>query len=148
MTLLPARWIAIFALCAIAAPGQSRPVDVQRGSPERKAILDALRPTVEKDLKQKVQFVVHSLKMQKGFAFAQLEPQKPGGAPIDYSRTRYAEAIKAGAFDNFINALLRKEKKRWRLLRYSLGATDVPYVNWDREFKAPRALFGLPPNGH
>lgn len=122
-------------------------MDVKRDSAERKAILDAVRPAIEKDLKQKVVFIVRGLKTQQGFAFAQLEPQKPGGAPVDYSRTRYAEAIRAGAFDNGISALLRKEKKRWRLLRYSIGATDVPYVDWDREFRAPRALFGLRPRG-
>lgn len=142
----PSRWLALPVLIAVtAALGQSRPVEVKPTSPERKAILDALRHANEKDLKQKVVFVVRSMKTQKGFAFAQLEPRRVGGAQIDYSHTRYAEAIQAGAFDDGINALLRKDKKGWRLLRYSLGATDVPYVDWDRDFKAPRPLFGLPP---
>jgi hypothetical protein len=110
-------------------------------SPERKAILDALRPAVENSLKQKVVFKVDRLRVMDGFAFLQAQPLQPNEKPIDYSKTEYAEAYANGAFDDRVDALLRWNGERWRTVKWVLGATDVAWENWPDETGAPADLF-------
>lgn len=68
-------------------------------------------------------------------------PQRPGGKRMNYEGTPYEEAIKEGAFDDWVCALLRKERDKWRVVRYVIGATDVAYEGWDEEFNAPSDIF-------
>lgn len=119
------------------------PYTPERGSQERKAILDALRVPVEKQLKQSVIFKVDHFKVQSGWAFILGRPQKPDGSQIEYSGTVYQDAVDAGAFDDGIVALLRNTKGKWRVTQFVIGATDVPYVDWDKKYRAPRAIFKL-----
>jgi len=88
---------------------QSAAYTPKQGSPERTAIMDALRKPVEEKLKQKVIFNVSHLKVQDGWAFLYGTPQQPGGKPIDYSITPFKEEYKEGGFDNNFSALLRKK---------------------------------------
>ncbi|MBC8104318.1 MAG: hypothetical protein H7Z41_17215 [Cytophagales bacterium] len=116
------------------------------GSAERRQITDALRVPVAKALKQKVVFEIRRLKVLQGWAFLDGAPRQPGGKPINYEKTPYAEAKKEGAFDDGVVALLKRSPRgKWTVVTYALGATDVPYVDWDRRYRAPRAIFGLPP---
>jgi hypothetical protein len=115
------------------------------GSAERKAILDALRVPVEKQLSQPVIFVVGRLQVQDGFAFVQGRPVQPNGAAIDYSRTPYAQAQQAGAFSGEVFGLLHWSDGTWRVLTHNLGATDVTWLDWPQEYGAPQAIF--PPTG-
>jgi hypothetical protein len=123
---------------------QAGPITPERGSPERKAILDALRGPVEKQLRQSVVFKVNHLKLQNGWAFLLGVPQQPDGNAIDYSGTAYAEAQEAGAFDDGIVALLHLTGGKWRVVQYVIGATDVPYVDWNKKYRAPKAIFPMP----
>ena len=69
--------VTLFALAlAAAAPA---PV-------ERKAVLNALRPAVEAKLGSDVQFVVHVIRVEDGWAFVMADPQRKGGKPIDGRR--------------------------------------------------------------
>jgi hypothetical protein len=52
------------------------------GSPEREAILDALRPTFEKVLGKPIEFRVSSLRVAAGFAWVVVHPQRANGMPI------------------------------------------------------------------
>src|SRR6185369_10035115 len=79
-----------------------------KGSPERKAILDELRIPVEKSLKQKIVFVADNFNVYGNWAYVGGTPQGPNGAAPNYSKTDYAHAIKSGAFDNNFFALLKK----------------------------------------
>jgi hypothetical protein len=112
-----------------------------KGSPERKAILDALRVPVEKKLKQPVVFKIDHFKVQNGWAFLLAAPQRPDGGAIDYRDTVYQEAVDAGAFDNGVVALVHNMNGKWKLVQYVIGATDVPYVDWDKTYRAPRGIF-------
>ena len=125
-------------LCASTAVAQYTP---EKGSVERKAITDALRVPVEKKLKQSVVFNIDHLKVQDGWAFMFGAPRKPGGGTLDYSKTSYAEAERLGMFDDNISALLHKVRGRWRVVRYVIGATDVPYIGWDEKYGAPSGIF-------
>jgi hypothetical protein len=113
----------------------------EKGSAERKAIMDALRLPVEKKLNQPVIFKIDHLKVQNGWAFLTATPQKPDGSNPDYRGTAYQEAIEAGAFDNGVVALLHNVNGKWKVINYVIGATDVPYVDWDKTYHAPRAIF-------
>ena len=123
-----------------ARQGPSTP---ERGSPERKAILEALRVPVEKQLKQSIVFKIDHFKVQGNWAFLTAVPQRPNGSAVNYSGTIYQEAVDAGAFDDGIVALLRNVKGKWRVVEYVIGATDVPYVDWDKEYKAPKGIFNV-----
>lgn len=152
--------LACALLCAVAvapppAQGQENrpstaparaagPRDVGAADPLRKALLDALRPTVEKDLGQPVQFVVTTLRMQDNWVFAVVTPQTKAGGRIDYMKTHHAERIREGAFDGgYVQALLRNDGGRWTVKDFAVGPTDVYYAGWPDEFGAPYALFGL-----
>jgi hypothetical protein len=122
------------------AQGTSSP---KQGSAERRAIMEALRVPVERQLKQKTVFVINHLKVKQGWAFLTGRPQQPDGKPINYKKTPYASALEAGAFDDGISALLHQKGKKWVVVQYSIGATDVPWEDWDKRFKAPSAIFKL-----
>jgi hypothetical protein len=134
-------FVLITLLVAPASSAQSRAYTPDKGSAERKAITDALRVPVEKKLKQEVIFKIDHLKVQNGWAFLMGTPRRPDGGQIDYRYTPYAEAQKAGAFDDGVMALLHKVGGQWRVVQYVIGATDVAYLGWDRKFRAPLAIF-------
>lgn len=113
----------------------------RQGHPERKALLNALRTVVQKELKKPVQFKVDHLKVQHGWAFLRGVPQRPGGKTMGYQGTPYQEAITLGVFDDWICALLRKQGGKWRVVTYAIGATDVAYDGWDKQYQAPAAIF-------
>lgn len=113
-------------------------------NPLRRPILDALRPAIEADLGQPVQFVVQSLKAQNGWAFAIVRPQQLNGREIDFRRTRYGEYMDQGSWDGPTTyALLRNTGGRWRTVDFVIGPTDVAWEGWPQEHGAPRAIFTL-----
>lgn len=133
--------IALIALFLCQAFAQSQSYTPERGTPERQAITDALRLPVQKQLKTKVIFKIDHLKVQHGWAFMKGMPQQPNGNAVDYHGTPYQSAIDAGAFDDGIVALLRKRGGKWQVVQYVIGATDVPYVEWDQKYHAPSEIF-------
>jgi hypothetical protein len=122
---------------------ETGPYTPERGSPVRKAIVDSLRLPIEKQLKQPVIFKISHLKAQNGWAFLLGVPQRPDGSAIDYKGTIYQSALDAGAFDDGIVALLHNVNGKWRVVQYVIGATDVPYVEWDKKYRAPKEIFKL-----
>lgn len=132
--------LSIVLLFAWAASAQSV-YTPEKGSDERKAILDALRVPVEKELKQKVQFAVNDFNVSGNWAFLGGEPQNSAGERPDYTGTEYAEAIEADMFDNNFFALLKKTGKKWKVVKYYIGCTDVCYATWWKDHKAPKAIF-------
>jgi hypothetical protein len=152
---LPAAFAVAFAILApglpaSAAPAQKaqaahseQPRDIGRGDPLRKVLLDALRPSIERDLVQPVQFVVKALRKQGGWVFVSATVQTPSGAPIDFRRTRYGEAQREGMFDGgSVYALLQQAGAGWRVRDFVVGPTDVAYAAWPEEYGVPRTLFG------
>ena len=113
----------------------------EKGSPERKAILDALRIPVERDLKQPIVFVPDNFKVQGTWAFVSGTPQAPGGGAPNYAGTKYAEEESEGAFDNNFFALLRKTNGKWGVTKYAIGCTDVCFADWWKRYRAPKAIF-------
>ncbi len=112
-----------------------------KGSEERKAIIDALRIPVERDLKQKIVFNAENFRVMGSWAFIGGDPQTPGGGRPNYRGTRYWEAVRSDAFDNNFFALMRKTAGKWRVVTYAIGCTDVCYADWWRRHRAPKAIF-------
>src|SRR5262245_1372085 len=96
---------------------------VKPGSPERRQIADALRSVVAKELNKAVVFRIDALNVQDEWAFLRGVPLEKSGQRIDYRGTRYQALIDAGTFDDWICALLVKERGRWRVVTHVIGAT-------------------------
>jgi hypothetical protein len=112
-----------------------------KNSAERTEILNALRVPVEKKLKQKISFSVSHFKVGRNWAFLSGEPQNARGGRPDYRKTPYRDAVDSGAFDNNIFALLKKTGGKWTVVTYAIGCTDVCYLEWQTDHKAPKAIF-------
>src|SRR5687767_9558593 len=96
------RALLLVLLTSLIAPSllAQRAATPKMGSPERKAIMDALRVPIQKKLKKKVVFKVDHIKVQNGWAFLYGVPQQPNGKAMDYKGTVYEQAIKDGMFDD------------------------------------------------
>lgn len=141
------RVVALLALVGLALPaGAQRPTTPPPGSPLRKAILDALRRPVEKELRPPIVFQVRTLRVLPGWAFVSAEPQRPEGKPVDFRKIpMYRELIDQQIFDGpSLYALLQQVRGRWKYITHVIGPTDVAWADWDERFGAPRALLPLP----
>jgi hypothetical protein len=123
--------LTLLGLCAPAAapaqPGASATAPAPPGSPQRRAILNALRPAVEARLGPNVEFVVTAINVRQGHAFVIAEPQRRGGRRID------GYAIFGRDFETMdgltTTAILRFQYGRWNLVEHAIGATDVWYCD-------------------
>lgn len=129
--------IFIFAAASFAQTAYTPAKD----SAERKAILNALRQPIEKELKQKIQFSIQNFKVQGVWAFVNGEPQNASGGEPNYRITTYADDVKEGIFDNNFQALLKKTGGKWKVVVYAIGCTDVCWLGWDEQYQAPKAIF-------
>jgi hypothetical protein len=137
--------VAVLVLAFSAtAQAQQRPHTPERGSPERQALMDALREPVRREVGKSAIFEVRELRVLGDWAFADVSPREPDGSPLDYSGTPMGEAWRDGLVDDGMYALLRRTGGRWRVLRYAIGPTDVAWIPWQEELNAPRALFPYP----
>jgi hypothetical protein len=112
-----------------------------KGSPERTAVLNSLRPIVEQELKQKVTFVINSINLQGGWVFVDGRLRTLEGRVPDWKNTSYAQAAKYGAQSDGISAVLKRTNGHWRVIVKAIGCTDVCYVDWWKRYKAPKAIF-------
>ena len=131
-------------LIALRIEAQQRAHVPPRGSAERRAVMDGLRPTIERELKQPVIFEVRTMRVLGAWAFVEALPRRPDGSAVSYRGTPFQEAIELGVFDEGIFALLRRGPGGWRVVRYAIGPTDVAWDGWDREVGAPRGVFPYP----
>lgn len=128
-----------------SAGAQSKPYTPKPGSFERKLLMDTLRVPVETKLHRPVIFQVSALRVQNGWAFLSGVPMKPNGKAMDYKGTVYAQAASDhNVFGGGIDALLHKTRGKWHVVTFNIGASDVVYTDWDKQYHAPRAIFGLP----
>ncbi|NOT47961.1 MAG: hypothetical protein HOP17_09480 [Acidobacteria bacterium] len=135
-----AGFTVIAIACGISAQSVYTP---DKGSSERKAILDALRVPVERELKQKIVFVADKFNVQGNWAFVGGIPRSSDGGEPNYRNTVYFEAKNEGAFDNNFFGLVRKTGGKWKVVKFAIGCTDVCYAEWWKETKAPKAIFDI-----
>lgn len=132
--------LLLIVTAAMSAAAQSV-YTPEKGSTERKAILDALRVPVERELKQKIVFAANTFNVLGSWTFIFGTMQTPEGGQPDFSRTRYAEAQREGFFDNNFQALIKKTAGKWTVVKFQIGCTDVCYTEWWRQYRAPKAIF-------
>lgn len=107
-----------------AAQGYAEP---HRGSADRSALMDALRPHAEELYGAPVQFVIGDLRVAGDVGFAAVGVQRPGGGQIDLTAT---PGWQSGYFmadaDNLSGQVLyRKSGGTWVAVYHVFGATDV-----------------------
>src|SRR4051812_33499135 len=107
----------VATITAVSAQAVHSP---DKTSPERKAILDTLRIPVERDLKQKVAFIVENLNVSSNWAFVSGTPQSATGGEPDYKITKYWQAKRDGMFDNNYFALLKRTAGNWKVVKYQI----------------------------
>ncbi|WP_426238418.1 hypothetical protein [Pararhizobium sp. DWP1-1-3] len=113
-----------------------------KGSSERAAIMDTLRPAVEAEMRGPVEFVVTTIRVTPNWAFVQVEPQRPGGGAIDPEKTGFAGDT--DMMDGLtVYALMGFQAGRWNLIDHMVGPTDVGYAGWQQRYGIPAALLGL-----
>lgn len=114
-----------------------------KGSELRTSILDAARPTFATEIGGPIEFVVTKLNVMDQWAYGDVKLQRPGGAPIDWSATKFAEDYAQGMFDPEHNLFLLAEGgDGWSLVEYAIGPTDVAWDWWRQQHKLPAELFG------
>ena len=129
--------VLVFAFSALAQSVHTP----EKGSAERTAIFNVLRVPVEKELKQKVQFSVEHLNVQGVWAFFDGAIKNAAGGEPNFKGTEYQKRIDVDAFDNNIFALLKQTGGKWKIVTYQIGCTDVCYLPWAKDYKAPRSIF-------
>jgi len=113
----------------------------QVGDPNRKGILDALRPVVEQATGGPVLFVIEVLRTDGHWAYVQGVPQRPGGRPVDWTRTAYAQAWNADMMSDVVMGLVVRRGGTWTLVDHVIGPTDVYWYGWVDRYSLPEALF-------
>lgn len=114
------------------------------GSPERKAILDSVRPAVQQTLKGEVVFVVGTISTYKNWAFVNAYPQRKDGRRFDIVKLYGKETSQMMGEGLRVTALLQRIGSQWVLVDHRVGATDVWYMDYcdHKVHKVPKELLG------
>jgi hypothetical protein len=114
----------------------------EKGSELRASILDAARSTFEKETGGPIEFVISRLAVLDEWAYGEVKLQRPGGKPIDWSKTKFAEDEKEGMFDPAQSLFLLQEGgDGWTLVEFAVGPTDVAWDWWRQQHNIPKSLF-------
>jgi hypothetical protein len=142
--------IAIIALLYLSLLSTGANVSAQvysptRSDPERKAILDAIRPHAERDLGPPVEFVIYELNVSGAFAFMSGNAQRQGGKAINPRTTPYAKRYGLDELEMWdcchVEAVLQKSGNGWRVLETHVGSSDAWFAGWcDR---VPKRLISI-----
>ncbi len=134
--------LSLFLMAGVTLGAAAQSVyEPSRGSAERRDILNAIRPMVEARVGPPVEFVVSWMRSGAGWAFVNVNPQRPGGGRIDPFLTTFAS--QAEYMDGLSTyALLRYQYDRWNLVDFVVGPTDV---FWDGDPLYAQVPPGLTP---
>ncbi|HWT03565.1 MAG TPA: hypothetical protein VN256_25170 [Pyrinomonadaceae bacterium] len=108
--------------------------------PESAAILEALSMPVSKDLRQKITFSTEKIRVQGDWAFVSGQAKNAEGGAPNWKLTKYQEFIDTNDFEDNLFALLKKKNGKWRVVTYMMNCHDVCYLDWDKRYKAPKAI--------
>jgi hypothetical protein len=114
-----------------------------RGSPLRAELLEAARPAFVAETGGAIEFVAKRLAVLDDWAFGDISLRRPGGKPIDWSKTKFAEDLRYDMFNpDYAFFLLKKTNGAWSVAEISVGPTDVVWDGWRQQYNIPDALFG------
>lgn len=127
-------------LPATAAAAEGGAIAAAPSPAQRRAILDAIRPAVEAQLGPAVEFVVHDIRVVRGWAFVAATPQRRGGRPID-GHDYFPDFEQMGGLE--VQAVLRLRGGRWTVVEQAIGATDVWYCDMGPPGLTPACALGM-----
>ena len=107
----------------------------------KKAALEALNAPVSKKLTLPTQLEVGDYQTHANYAFVVASVRQSNGSPVDFNKTPFKSAYANGVFTDGVFGLLKYDNGRWKVIEYSLGATDMPFGCWWKVHKVPKALF-------
>lgn len=132
-----------FSVATVAQPSPAGVIAIERGHPLRSVLLDAARPTFVAETNGDVEFVVRRLTVWGPWAFGQVKPQRPGGSPIDWARTAYADIHAQcdldGDGESYV--LMIRHSGSWVVHEFAIGPTDVVWAGWADEYYLPAKMF-------
>ena len=122
------------------------------GAALRKQLLDTIRVPTEEHLGQPVVFKVNTLRATDNWAFFVGEAIQPNGKPIDYRKSKEFKqdrkatqiGLDAGVLYGGVDALLKKEGTKWKIIAVTYDATDVHWLDYEKRFGVPRNLIADP----
>lgn len=133
---------ALMAAIPAALAGADIVVRIERGSPERAVILDTVRPLFIVETGGPIEFVVRTLNTMDGWAFGDVQLQRPGGERIDWGKTKFAKDYAQGMFEpEHTLFLLQDRGQGWSLVEFAVGPTDVAWDWWRQQRQLPETLF-------
>jgi hypothetical protein len=130
---VPCLALALAMLCggglSAAAQDYTTP---ERGSDDRRDILNAMRPLAAWAFDPPIEFIVTDIRISGDVAYASVLAQRPGGEAIDISQSpivqRDEEPIEL--IDGpVVGALLQKSGEAWVPVHHAVGPTDV-WQSW------------------
>lgn len=135
--------IVALVLLDTVAPAQQLPRTPAAGSAERRAILDALRPSVDRVVGASVIFADVHVAVEDGWAYVRAMPYKLERAYGDTFRVLATRA----APDPYVYGLLRYERS-WKVVETVTGgaAGATPYTAWAARYRVPGRLFMRDPD--
>jgi len=134
----------VLALMLLASPtwAQQRVSDIGRADPDRRALMDALRPMFERETFGPVEFAVRELRRSGVFAYGVVQPQRPGGAPIRWQDTNFRDQLNPHDwYGGRTYVLWRRQAEGWKVAEFAVNPTDVVWIEWERQHSLPRRLF-------
>lgn len=138
---------AISFTVALATSTMAFPAEVHepaKGSAERKAILDSIRPAIEAQMRGAVEFSINIMLSDGEWAFVGADPRRPGGGAIDPETTAFAG--QSDMMDGLTTyALARFAGGRWNHIDDVVGPMDVAYISWLEQYQVPKAVIGMEP---
>ena len=112
-----------------------------RNTAERRAVMDAARVPMLRELGQKVIFLVKELRTDGEWCFLMAEPLRPDGSKLDWYSTRFANDWANDAMSDVVMVLMRRRASDWQVVDYVIGPTDVHWYNWITSYGLPEGLF-------
>jgi len=135
-------WLCLFLGLLAPALAAQEIERVEKASPLRRVLLDAARPIFETETGGPIEFVVTVLTVAGDWAYGDVKLQRPGGSPLDWSMTKFAEDLRLGMFEPEHNLfLLKNGGTGWRVIEYAVGPTDIAWDGWRQQYNLPAALF-------
>jgi hypothetical protein len=138
--------IALAACSPQSAPEATAPPEVENSDQQAAALSAALTPVATTEIGQPLALQVQTSRVMNEWAWVIAQPTQPDGAAIDWSTTAMASRYENGVLgDNgMIYALLRQDAGVWTVVEYTIGPTDVAWLDWPARHGAPEDIFEMP----
>lgn len=116
---------------------------VPPADPLHAAVLGAIATALQPRLHAEVELVDAEVRASGDWLAASGKPRTANGAKPDFDGTEWAEAAQAGALEDSVHALLKRNagKPGIDVVELAVGPTDVYWSDWVSRRGAPEALF-------